>query len=411
MQIPLLPRDVAGRIITGTVSRIGWAVGAVMIVLSIPMLIETLLRRDRPDEIPLPLAMLLLFLAAIAFVAWRGQAWRVFAFLAVAGVASVVYELALVLPDPALLDDAVTLINRPAVALVTIGVTATTPVAGMLWCTLGYAVSWSVTLVVAAIADVPIRPGLGPTMVFLVVLISYLTLGGIQVAGRRRLPDFEELEAETQRLALGEDLARKTTAVVHDTVLNDLALVMNSPDRLSQPARDRLSSDLATLRSAEWLDSTASIPTGNTADATLRNDIMRLMTDFQWQGLSVHVTGFGSDVYRLQPEVATALLGALRACFDNVLRHSGATIAELEIVYSESTVTLMVTDQGRGFDPDAVPADRLGLRGSVVDRMTAVGGRVDIWSAPGEGTSIVITAPTRRVDAPRPSPEGSDDAQ
>jgi signal transduction histidine kinase len=53
----------------------------------------------------------------------------------------------------------------------------------------------------------------------------------------------------------------------------------------------------------------------------------------------------------------------------------------------------MITDQGTGFDPAEVAADRLGLRGSVVERMAAVGGNAKIWSAPGQGTSIVITAP------------------
>src|SRR5690348_12978122 len=107
MQIPVLPRDLAGRIITSSVSRMGWAVGAVTIVLSIPVLVETLERRGRIDELPIPLAMLGLILVAICCVVWSGKEWTVFAFLAVAGVAAVVYELALLIPDPGLLGDAV----------------------------------------------------------------------------------------------------------------------------------------------------------------------------------------------------------------------------------------------------------------------------------------------------------------
>lgn len=405
MQIPVLPRDLAGRIITSSVSRMGWTVGAVTLALTIPVLIETLARRGRIDDLPVPLAMLGLMLIGIAFVFDSGRPWAVFLFLAMAGTASVVYDLALILPDPLFLDQAVFLISRPAVALVLVGVTAVSPLIGVLWATLGYGVSWMVTAVVSTVADVPVRPGVGPTMVYGVVLIGYLTLAGIQVAQRRALPDFDALQAETQRLALGEDLARKTTAMVHDTVLNDLALIINSPEHLGRRARDRLLEDLATLRSGDWLTSTATIQVGNRDDASLVNDLMRMINDFQWRGLSVHFTGPSRGAHRIDPDVAEALLGGIRACLENVVRHSGASTAELEVVYTESTVTVMVTDRGIGFDPRAVPADRLGLRTSVVERIEAVGGRVEIWSAPGEGTSVVMTTPARLLQV---EPVGDD---
>ncbi len=56
----------------------------------------------------------------------------------------------------------------------------------------------------------------------------------------------------------------------------------------------------------------------------------------------------------------------------------------------------MITDQGAGFDMAAIPADRLGVRGSIVDRMDAVGGSAQIWSTPGGGTSVVLTFPSSR---------------
>jgi signal transduction histidine kinase len=62
-------------------------------------------------------------------------------------------------------------------------------------------------------------------------------------------------------------------------------------------------------------------------------------------------------------------------------------------------VTVMVTDRGVGFDPAAVAPDRLGLRTSVVERMAAVGGNAQVWSAPGEGTSVIISAPTAQREA------------
>ena len=43
------------------------------------------------------------------------------------------------------------------------------------------------------------------------------------------------------------------------------------------------------------------------------------------------------------------------------------------------------------FDPDAVPADRLGLKGSVIGRMTRHGGKATVRSAPGEGTEVHLS--------------------
>jgi signal transduction histidine kinase len=47
-----------------------------------------------------------------------------------------------------------------------------------------------------------------------------------------------------------------------------------------------------------------------------------------------------------------------------------------------------VTDQGIGFDPTAVEADRQGIRSSIVGRMQRSGGGAELTSAPGTGTEV-----------------------
>ncbi len=402
MRIKVLPRDVAARIITGTIAMMGWAVGATTIVLAIPVLIETLAMRGRLGDLPLPLAMLLVCLVAIAAVVrWRRRE-VVMTYLLVAGIASTVYEVSLLRVDPTLLDDALYLVNRPTLALVAVGVSAVSATAGILWVLAGYAVANAVTLVASTAAEVPFRPGWGPTMVLVIAVVGYLTFAAIQTAQRRRVPDFDQLEAETQKLARGEDLSRQTTAAVHDTLLNDLSIVLTSTGSLDERAVQRLLDDLDTLRGAEWLEQTADVRSADDQDASLRNDIMRLVSEFQWRGLTIHVTGSGSGVYRLAPQVGTALLGAIRTSFENVLRHAGVGMAELELVYSENAVTVMITDQGSGFDIDAVPADRLGLRGSLIERLESVGGSARVWSSPGHGTSVLMSIPILEVVEPHP---------
>jgi signal transduction histidine kinase len=402
MRVRVLPRDLAARIINGTVASMGSAVGAITIVTTFPVLIESFVMRGRADELPVPIALLVLILLGIGVVTrWR-RVGVVLAYLAVAGVATLGYELALLSGDPGILDTNLYLVNRPTLAIVAVGIAAATALTGILWSAFHLVVATSVALSAAMLAGVPFRPGFGPLMVFLVATVGYLTFAAIQAVQRRKLPNFDSLEAETQRLARGEDLSRRTLAAVHDTVLNDPAIVLSTPGELEARAIERLREDMAELRGAEWISQTTSIPTADDEDASLRNDIMRMVSDFQWRGLSIHVTGSGSGVYKLSPDVARALIGAVRAAFENVLRHSGVTVAELELIYAAEEITVMVTDQGAGFDRSAVPADRLGVRGSIEERMRAVGGNAQIWSSPGGGTSVVLTVPILRVVAPHP---------
>jgi signal transduction histidine kinase len=402
MRVRVLPRELAARIINGTVAAIGWAVGALTIVLTIPVLIETLTLRGRAGDIPLPLALLLIILCGIGAVArWR-RTEVVLIYLAVASVATVGYELSLLNGDPAILDEGLFLVNRPTLALVAVGVTAATALSGILWTSFGLLVATGVSLAASLIAGVPFRPGLGPLMVFIIAVVGYLTFAAIQNTQRNRVPNFDQLEAETQRLARGEDLSRRTTAAVHDTVLNDLSIVMNTSDTLDERTIARLREDLEQLRGAEWISQTTEIPTADDEDASLRNEIMRMVSDFQWRGLSIHVTGYGSGVYRLDPDVARALVGSVSAAFENVLRHSGATVAELELIYDEDVITVMVSDQGTGFDPATTGSDRLGVRESIVGRMESVGGSARIWSSPGHGTSVMLTVPILEIVQPQP---------
>lgn len=393
MRIRVLPRETAAAVITSAVSSVGWAVAIGVVLLTIPVLIETLALRGRAGDIPLAVVFLGVVLVGVVAVVVRPRAWMVFVYLAVGGAATVGYEVLLLAGDPGIVVSSPFLVNRPALALALVGIPASRAIVGIGWSLLGFVVATFVGRLAFRIADVPFEPGWGPAMVLALSVIAYLTLAAIQTRIRRRVPNFDELEAEMLALAHGEDLARRTTAVVHDTVLNDLAVIMNAPDRLDDRARERLLADLETLQGQDWISRGERASEALAEDAELRNELARIATEYQWQGVSIHVTGTRSGDGVLGPEVAAALIAAVRASLDNVVRHSGASTAEIEVISDDSHVTVMVTDRGAGFDPADVPPDRLGLRASVRERMIAVGGTVKVWSAPGEGTSVVISAP------------------
>ena len=85
-----------------------------------------------------------------------------------------------------------------------------------------------------------------------------------------------------------------------------------------------------------------------------------------------------------------ALVAAAREAMVNAAKFAGA---EPITVYAEAErdrVVVYVRDRGPGFDPEVVPADRRGVRDSIVGRMARHGGRAVVQSAPGEGTEVEL---------------------
>jgi hypothetical protein len=323
-------------------------------------------------------------------------------YLVVATTASVVYAVSLLQADPTLLDDPY-LLSRPSLALVTIGVATSSAVAGIAWCVGGFVAASLVPVVTSLLTGEAVWLGAGPAMALAVAIVIYATLFAIQARQRRKLPRFEQYEEDTVRRTASADLAQRTTAVVHDTLLNDLTIIMNTPGRLRGAARTRLLDDLATLEGGEWMRAAETVGAPGEQQARVRNELDRLASDFRWRGLTVNVMGVANSIFEYPPGVAEALLGALRATLENVLAHSGSPVADVEVMYTDDEIVFVISDEGVGFDPDAVAAERLGVRGSMVARMEGVGGRVQVWSTPGAGTTVLIAAPVAIVRGPRPS--------
>jgi signal transduction histidine kinase len=83
----------------------------------------------------------------------------------------------------------------------------------------------------------------------------------------------------------------------------------------------------------------------------------------------------------------------------NAVKWSGVQVVSVFAEVEPTMVSVFVRDRGRGFDPDAVPADRKGLAESVHGRMERRGGAAVIRSRPGEGTEVSLTMP--RAGRPR----------
>ena len=87
-----------------------------------------------------------------------------------------------------------------------------------------------------------------------------------------------------------------------------------------------------------------------------------------------------------------ALLDATQQALVNAVTHGGEPIS----VYCEANdklVEVFVRDHGDGFDINAVPANRLGLRESIIGRVKRRGGTVEIVSRPNWGTEVRMHMP------------------
>ncbi len=186
-------------------------------------------------------------------------------------------------------------------------------------------------------------------------------------------------------------------AHLHDSVLQTLAL-------LQKNAHD--SAAVATLARRQerelrdWLYGTDERP-GDSLLAALRaavadvEDVHRVPVEL----ISVGDVPLDDDM--------GALARAAREAMVNAARHAGVDRIDVYLESDGRAAEVFVRDRGRGFDPEAIAGDRMGVRASIVGRVERHGGTASIRSRPGEGTEIALRMPVRAPD-PEPAPaEGS----
>ncbi len=95
---------------------------------------------------------------------------------------------------------------------------------------------------------------------------------------------------------------------------------------------------------------------------------------------------------RLAPGLIHALRSVIREAITNIIRHSGATVAEILLAFSEDTMKLEIRDNGRGFDTGALSKGR-GLA-NFHERLHPFSGKAEVSSS-REGTLVSIQIPAR----------------
>lgn len=185
-----------------------------------------------------------------------------------------------------------------------------------------------------------------------------------------------------QALKEREEERADMTAHLHDGVLQTLALIQlhsEDPSTVFTLARGQERE----LR--EWLYQERS-----TSDRSVSAGLKQIAAEVEDEhGKPIEVVTVGDAHPSAQTD---ALLDATRQALVNAVTH-GSEPVSLYCEATDTTVEVFVRDHGEGFDIDAIPPDRLGIRESIIGRIKRRGGTVEIVSRAGWSTEVRMHMP------------------
>ena len=236
-------------------------------------------------------------------------------------------------------------------------------------------------------------------LVWVAMLRRRVSLRGAQLAEEMRARrdaavEFESTLRERNRLA----------ADLHDTTeqsLTGLAFQLEATEGLHTRAPDRSRQHLVLARqllgrSREDLRRSIWNLRANPLEKHTLTEALREVAADRSAGMAVRIVVECDGAPRPLPDfVAGNLLLLAQEGITNALKHAQPGEIALHLKFPEREVTLIIRDDGIGFDPSTAngPKDgHFGLQG-MRERIKRLGGRLEIMSAPGNGTIITATVP------------------
>ena len=213
---------------------------------------------------------------------------------------------------------------------------------------------------------------------------------------------------QAERLATSEERQR-IAAEMHDglaqTLSYALLMVNQSTLQLEYGQNDAAGMTIQKVGSAlnQAIEDTrraiASLQEQGPLTETLQEQLARLVMDFSCENPEVNWFNMVNDPVVVSRQESQHILRVVREALLNASRHSRANQIDLCLDQVEDEYRLTVADDGLGFDPDISSEDNgrqhFGLN-IMRARAARIGGRLDICSAPNNGTKISLYFPTRR---------------
>ncbi len=232
---------------------------------------------------------------------------------------------------------------------------------------------------------------------------QFLLIGGLFVQGRRRRRAELALSSLSGRLlSAQEDERHRIARELHDNLGQQVALLSIEIEQVGLSVR----SPAAVARSIRQLcERTAEISNEihNISHrlhssklealglvAAIRGHCREVLA----QGVQVHFSD-AAVPRSVSPEVQLCLFRIVQEGLNNVVKHSGAPEARVQLSGASDALMLTIADFGRGFNVGAAASrDGLGLE-SMRERLRLIGGELTIRSQAGEGTRIDARVPLR----------------
>ena len=206
----------------------------------------------------------------------------------------------------------------------------------------------------------------------------------------------EELRASRQRLVVAQDEERrKIERNLHDGAQQQLVALQ---------VKLRLAEGLLERDAAKGQEAIAALQADTNGALENLRDLARgiyppLLAD---QGITVALEAQArkttvptsveaDDLGRYAPEVEATIYFCTLEALQNVAKYAAATRAQIRLGSEDGVVTFEIEDDGAGFD-SSITGYGTGLRG-MADRLDAIGGSLDVRSAPGQGTTITGHVP------------------
>ncbi len=218
-----------------------------------------------------------------------------------------------------------------------------------------------------------------------VLLAMLVALGGAVLLAGPFVWGMGRQLVEERSSRVRSEARAEMAAHLHDSVLQTLALIQRAKTQ-------REMTSLARTQERElraWLYGRAP----ELAGVRLRDavDSMAGRIERQHQvNVEAVVVGDAEMDERLR-----SLVNAIAEAVANAAVHSGTAAISVYVEVENELVNAFVRDQGAGFDPAVVPADRRGIADSIVGRMERHGGSATVHSRPGAGTEVVLKLPRR----------------
>ena len=262
-------------------------------------------------------------------------------------------------------------------------------------------------------------------IVFFIVVIGLILLLFIFIITmaflyRKRQHQFEQNLAQTKlahdkailstQVEIQEQTFQHISREIHDNINLSLTLAKLNLHTVDWNSREKTeekiaaSIELLSTCIAQLNDLSKSLD----ADTINRHSLLKALEEelhrIRHTGcLEIEYSSSGTPVY-MNSHTELVLFRIIQEALNNIIKHASAAIARLQLDYRENFLRVQISDNGNGFDPAILPEGRhAGLR-NMAARVKILGGKMDLQSLPGNGTTLNFTIPFEQYETNKPQP-------